>query len=283
MRRKLKLAFTDFWEGFECNPTGKSQFDNQLYKILAERFDIEITENPEVLIYSVFGNNHKKYTCKKIFFAGENVRPNFTECQYAITFDYLNDERNLRFPLSAVTLYEWGIRDGFDKAIDCEKIKREKTKFCNFVFSNPNAPLRNKLFEKLSRYKKIDSGGKVFNNLGHCINDKLQFLNEYKFTIAFENSEYPGYTTEKLVHPKLVNSIPIYWGNPEVHKDWNTKAFISAYDFWTLGRLVEYIKKVDNNDELYFNMLKEPHFNTPKSNDLESTTLIRFFESVVLR
>lgn len=283
MRRTLKLAFTDFWDGFECNPTGKSQFDNLFYRVLSERFDIEIADNPDFLIYSVFGSNHRQYTCTKIFYAGENVRPNFAECHYAITFDYLNDDRNLRFPLSALTLYEWGIRNGFDRAVDCEKVKREKTKFCNFLFSNPKARMRNKLFQKLSRYKRIDSGGKALNNLGYCVGDKVQFLNEYKFTIAFENSEYPGYTTEKLVHPKLVNSVPIYWGNPDVHKDWNTGAFINAYNFGSMRQLVEYVKEVDNNDDLYFNMLKEPHFNTPKSKDLESDSLIEFFETIVLR
>lgn len=54
MRRTLKLAVTDFGEGFEYNPTGKAQVDNLFYRILAERFDIEIAENPEILIYSVF-------------------------------------------------------------------------------------------------------------------------------------------------------------------------------------------------------------------------------------
>ena len=63
MKQRLRLAFTDFWEGFDCNPTGKSHFDNVLYRILAERFDIEISDNPEFLIYSVFGSNHKRFTC----------------------------------------------------------------------------------------------------------------------------------------------------------------------------------------------------------------------------
>ncbi len=281
LKQRLRLAFTDFWEGFDCNPTGKSQFDNVLYRILAERFDIEISDNPEFLIYSVFGSNHKRYTCAKVFYTGENVRPNFRECQYAITFDYLNDDRHLRFPLSAVTLYEWGILDGFDKDIDCEQVKREKTKFCNFLFSNPNARERNTLFHKLSKYKPVDSGGRAHNNLGYYVDDKMQFLSQYKFTIAFENSEYPGYTTEKLVHPKLVNSIPIYWGNPDVHKDWNTRAFINAYEFSNVKRLIEYITEVDQNDDLYFALLKQPHFTIPKSYHLDRRALITFFERIV--
>ena len=68
MKKKLKLAFCDFWGGFEVNPTGKENFDNVFYRILSEKFDIEISDNPDFLIYSVFGNQHAHYNCKKIFF-----------------------------------------------------------------------------------------------------------------------------------------------------------------------------------------------------------------------
>lgn len=280
MRKKIKLAFSDFWGGFEYNPTGKKNFDNVFYRILSERFDIEISNNPDFLIFSVFGQNHLNYRCRKIFYTGENIRPDFSKCDYSISFDYLNDDRNLRFPLSSITLYESGIRENFSP-VDIDLVKKEKTKFCNFIFSNPNAQLRNYLFSELSKYKKIDSGGRVFNNIGYPVNDKLKFISEYKFTISFENSEYHGYTTEKLVHPMLVNSIPIYWGNPVVDRDWNTKSFINAYDFKKMSDLIEFIKFVDNNDDVYSKILEEPKFNSPKSKDLDYNTLLDFFEKLI--
>jgi hypothetical protein len=281
MKNKIKIAFSDFWGGFEYNPTGKTDFDNVFYRMLSEFYDIEISNTPDILIFSVFGHNHMNYkNCKKIFYTGENIRPNFEVCDYSLSFDYLDDERNIRFPLSAITLYEGGKKDGFDKEIDFDKIKSEKTKFCNFIFSNPNAGLRNFLFQELSKYKQVDAGGRVLNNIGYLVGDKLEFQSQYKFTIAFENSEYPGYTTEKIVHPKLVNSIPIYWGNPLVSKDWNTKAFINAYDFKDVNELIDFIKKVDNDDELYYKMLTEPHLN-PESKDIHWKSLIDFFEKII--
>jgi hypothetical protein len=282
MKNKIKIAFSDFWGGFEYNPTGKFNYDNSIYNILSESFDIEISENPDILIFSCFGNNHYNYSnCKKVFYTGENRRPNYNICDYSISFDYLSDSRNLRFPLSAINLYENGIKDDFSKNIDFEKIKSEKSKFCNFIFSNPNAQLRNVLFQELSKYKKVDSGGRVLNNIGYLVDDKLKFQSQYKFTIAFENSEQIGYTTEKLVHPKLVDSIPIYWGNPDVYKDWNTKSFINAYDFKNLNELIEFIKIIDNDDNLYYEMLSETHFNIPKSKDLKCETMIDFFNKII--
>jgi hypothetical protein len=281
MRKKIKIAFTDFWGGFENNPTGMTNFDNVLYRMLSEFYDIEISNEPDYLFYSVFGNNHFNYkNCVKILYTGENKRPNFDECDYSLSFDYMDDERNLRFPLSAITLYETGNKDGFKKDIDFDKIKSEKTEFCNFIFSNPNAQLRNMLFQELSKYKRVDAGGRVLNNIGYLVDDKLKFQSKYKFSIAFENSEYPGYTTEKLVHPKLVDSIPIYWGNPVVDKDWNTKSFINAYDFDNVLDLIDFIKEVDNNDDLWYKMLMEPHLN-PNSKDINWKSFIDFFEKII--
>ncbi len=282
VKGSVKIAFSDFWDGFDYNPSGKESFDNTLYSIVSERYKVEISENPDFLIYSVFGDTHKKYNnCKKIFYTGENRRPDFNQCDYSISFDYINDPRNHRFPLSGLILYENKIFEQFEKKIETEKIKNQKTKFCNFVFSNPNAPLRNQLFMKLSRYKRVDSGGIVFNNLGHTVGDKLNFISDYKFTIAFENSESPGYTTEKLVHPKLVDSIPIYWGNPEFGKDWNTKSVVNAYDYKNINDLVDYIIEMDNDDDLYFKTLNEPHFNKKEiPRDLDYRNLLDFLDRI---
>lgn len=281
MKKKIKIAFADFWGGFEYNPAGKSDFDNVFYRMLSEFYDLEISNQPDYLIYSVFGNSHQNYkNCKKIFYTGENIRPNFQTCDYSLSFDYMDDERNLRFPLSAITLYENGKKDGFDKVIDFDKIKSEKTNFCNFIFSNPNAQLRNYLFQELSKYKKVDAGGRVANNIGYLVDNKLDFQRSYKFSIAFENSEFPGYTTEKLVHPKLVDSIPVYWGNPLVDKDWNTKSFINAYNFSNVNELIDYIKEVDNNDDLWYQMLQESHLNKD-SKDIDWKNFINFFEKII--
>lgn len=283
--KKIKIAFSDFWAGFDYDPTGKTEYDNTLYRILSDYYEIEIDrENPDFLFFSVFGGNHLSYkNCKKIFYTGENRRPDFSICDYAITFDYLDDRRHHRFPLSALTLLEKGIYE-FPRNLDLDSIKSKKKKFCNFVFSNPRGEARNILFHELSLYKKIDSGGMVFNNIGGTVENKLEFIDQYKFTIAFENSEHEGYTTEKLVHPKLVDSIPIYWGNPLVSLDWNAKAFVNYYDHMSIRKMIDYIKEIDNDDSLYFSMLRENHYHrineiVPKDHDVFN--LLNFLRKVL--
>lgn len=74
-------------------------------------------------------------------------------------------------------------------------------KFCSFVVSNSqfSDPLRKRFFERLCKYKKVDSGGRYLNNIGGPVRDKLAFCRGYKFNIAFENSSVDGYTTEKIM------------------------------------------------------------------------------------
>jgi alpha(1,3/1,4) fucosyltransferase len=91
----------------------------------------------------------------------------------------------------------------------------------------------------LSKYKKIEAPGRSMNNMesidvnnqGGIWDRKRNFLKDYKFTIALENYSYPGYNTEKLLDPMTVNSIPIYLGNPEIDRHFNSKSFVNGHDY----------------------------------------------------
>lgn len=247
--KKIKINFTDFWGGFNKN-------DNYFYNILSKNYDVEISDNPDYLFYSVFGAEFQKYNCTKIFFSGENVGPNFNECNYSMCYDYIDDERHHRLPL--YILYG-GYYDLINKKVEDNLVNR---KFCNFIVTNGANTIRNDFFTKLSKYKHIDSGGRYLNNIGGPVGDKLAFQSDYKFSLTFENNAYrpsrDGYTTEKIFEPMKVNSIPIYWGNELIHKEFNSKSFINYHDFNNEDDLVEYIIELDNNDDKYMSMLKEP-------------------------
>ncbi len=90
--------------------------------------------------------------------------------------------------------------------------------------------------------------------------DKVDFLRSYKFTVAFENESYPGYTTEKIYHSMLAGSIPIYWGNPRISEDFNPKSFVNVHDYWSLSAAIRRIKQIDNDDALYREYLGQPWF-----------------------
>jgi hypothetical protein len=113
--------------------------------------------------------------------------------------------------------------------------------------------------------------------------NKCEILKYFKFNMAFENSmEYNGkigYATEKIYEPMMALSIPIYWGNPEVHKDFNTKSFINWNDYGSDEKVIERIIEIDNDDDLYMDYMKENYF----ANDelFKIDYLVNIFEEIL--
>ncbi|OOQ58080.1 glycosyltransferase family 10 domain-containing protein [Mucilaginibacter pedocola] len=252
----LKINFTGFWASL-------NKTDNFFYNLLAKNYRIEISEEPDLLFYSVGGTDHTKYRCTKIYYTGENEKPNFMLCDFAFSYGY-NTPRNYRLPLYA--LYH-DVKKLTHRTIDTEKILAEKNGFCCFLVTNGKCATRNDFFEALSKYKKVDSGGQFRNNIGYVVDDKHEFIRKYKFVIAFENTSYPGYTTEKIYEPFIQHCVPIYWGDPNVDRDFNTKAFINSADFTSFDKVIEHVIAVDNDDELYKQYLREPVFTNDEVNE----------------
>ena len=272
---KIKINFTGFWHP---NTPEAIRRHNPLYRLLAKRFELEISDKPDFLIYSCFGSDfgydYLRYDCVRIFYTGENVRPDFDDCDFAFSFDYPVTDRNYRLPLYGLDWKLHRIRE----EIDLDAVVAQKRKFCNFVYSNDRAKERIAFFNKLRTYKKVDSGGRVLNNIGHLVGDKLDFLSNYKFTIAFENESHPGYTTEKILHALIARTIPIYWGNPLVSRDFNPRAFINCHDYESFDGVVERVKDIDGDDDLYRAYLSEPCFANGFDNEFisEANVLARF-------
>lgn len=293
--------------------TGKKigNFSPLLYKILREIYYFRKERWKMPIIKGDF---------VKIFFVMENSRPNMEKCDWAFTNDYderIKNPRHFRIPGHAFSsMKDPGILIK-NKDYNPKEIMKNKKKFCVFVCSN-DVTFRNKFFKKLNRYKKVESWGKCLNNMGKRmpklveINKDIKskgeikeyvensFLAQYKFTIAFENSSHVGYTSERTIEPMRANNIPIYWGNPLIHKDFNSKSFINYHYFErkvkkrlpyfffkvpilkfltkkyvemaTFKKMIARIIELDKNDDLYMDLLKEPWYNdnkVPKELDKE--------------
>ena len=248
--KKIYIKFVDFAKDFD-------PLNNDFLCILKKHFNVCFSDSPEYLFYSCFGNEHLKYDCIRIFYTGECIVPDFNICDYAIGFDEISfGDRYLRVPLYALFQYKKAYETGKRKHKTNMEISTKK--FCNFVCSNCDSKsLREQLFIKLSEYKRVDSGGRYKNNVGGPVKDKLEFQKKYKFSIAFENCSYKGYTTEKIVQAFAAGTIPIYWGDPDIDKYFNPKSFINANNL-SIDEIIEQVKKIDESDDLYKEMLFEP-------------------------
>lgn len=280
-RRILRLQIKDFWH--PDTPDAKST--NPFVAILANRFEVRLSSDPTLLIYSVHGDEHRRFDCTRVFFTGENVRPNFEECDYAFSFDHSPDPRNFRLPNYHLF---YGAMNRLLEPRDVDRLLSEKSRFCNFIVSHAGCPERESFYQLLSRYKHVDSPGSVFNNMnglarsGGWFGEKVDFMRPYKFSIVFENSCYPGYTTEKLLSAMLAGSVGIYWGNPRASLDFNPAAFINCHDYPDFEAVVEHVKELDQDDAAYRKILAEPPLNNNRLNpDYSIESVLDRFEYIL--
>src|SRR5688500_6405373 len=88
---RVRLDFCDFWPGF-------SKTHNYFTELLWRRFQVEVVDQPEFIVFADFGDRHRLYACPRIFFSGEKTAPDFRKCDFAFTSHYLDDPRHMRWP-----------------------------------------------------------------------------------------------------------------------------------------------------------------------------------------
>ena len=249
--QKIKVNFTDFWDSFDPN-------NNFIMDALKKNFEVEISDKPDFVFCSIFGRKHLKYDCAKIYYTGENILPDFNLVDYGLAFrDISFYDRYLRLPHYVLYPEDCGLALNKHTLPDEEYLAHSK--FCNYVISNAlSDPARDEMINVLSSYKELASGGRYHNNVGGPVADKLAFQRDYKFTMAFENTGSRGYTTEKIIQAFASATIPIYWGNPDIAKEFNPDAFINCHDFDSFEDVLEEVKRIDNDDEAFLNMVKAP-------------------------
>ncbi len=253
---KKKIKF----DGMTNPYTNKLNWEASIMlKILQKHYEVELSDEPDYIIYSVDSENYYKYDCVRIFFTIEALCPDFNMADYGIGFEYMTyGDRYLRLPNFA--FYPDIVNKMICKHENVEDNLSDRA-FCSFVYSNAKAaPMREKLFKCLNAYKKVDSGGKYLNNMpdGKNVDNKAEFEANHKFSIACENATHPGYHTEKLIEAFAAKTIPIYWGDPVVGEVFNKKAYIDVNDYSFLDDVCASVKELDENSEKYLQMLREP-------------------------
>jgi hypothetical protein len=253
----IRLWFEDFWASFDP----KNNFFTHTLDLFGFRYKLTRLW-PDVLIYSGFGDRHRRFSCRKLFYTGENVLPKEDECDFSISFQPDSGQRNLRLPV--YIYHAWyqsrglGLKEGIEPMLQLlldrvhgPQYSETRDRFCSFIFGNGKPKRRNDFFHTLQKYKPVDSAGKWMNNTGYSVDNKIKFLRYYKFNIAFENESALGYTTEKILDPLLSGAIPIYWGNPAIAHDFSPESYINAMDYESDEELIEVIKEIDQDDDLF--------------------------------
>ncbi len=280
VKTEIVVGFSDLWDSANCeynfwtlllNEAGRQL--NPPVKVRGIGIIAETASTPiDVLIFGPFGDVWSKVptSVPKFHITGENtpsrdgpgVVSNFgfaadgpKSCRCPLWLQYIDwfgaDQDRLRNPKTMPV-------DKCCKAKSKEELLQKK-KFCAFVVSNPTNPVRNSAFQMISQYKKVDSAGRLFNNVGsELFGDiagggggelkKLAFLENYRFCIAYENNRADGYITEKILAAKAAGCVPIYWGAENIGIDFNEAGFLNA-NALKGGELVAAVQALDTDQE----------------------------------
>ena len=266
MKKTIKIKFIGFQSKDHIN--GIRLNKTWLYKTLEKNFNIIECDDADYVICSCF--NLYEYCGTKqirIMYSGENYIPDFNLIDYSIS-SYPIDfcDRNYYLPASLFG-YD-GERKSIESRQNCfdKNILESKTKFANLIASyDSEGNYRSKLFNELSKYKFVDSPGKFLKNCDDSVrfqdNSKINFQKQCKFSLCAESAVNAGFNTEKIMDAFYAETIPIYYGDPEIAKIFNPKAFINVSDYPSVEEAVKKIIEIDNDNDLYIKMLNEPVFN----------------------
>lgn len=169
-----------------------------------------------------------------------------------------------------------------------------RSHFCDFIYSNKRGdPKRLELLDLVNSYKEVCSYGRVRNNRGpgafrenwdsEWRGSKMLLQMAHRFSISCENSESQGYTTEKIISSLRAGNVPIYWGNPTVHEDFNPNRFINIHDFSRWECALDEVKQLEENPAYYQQKVSEPWITDGQKEEIDAqiSSLERFFGEVI--
>ncbi|KAL7542201.1 hypothetical protein ACHAWF_007114 [Thalassiosira exigua] len=106
-----------------------------------------------------------------------------------------------------------------------------------------------------SPHIRVDSLSSCLHNAkpppGANLKDKIDVMKRYLFHLAFENSIYVDYITEKLWLTFQSGTIPVYLGSPNVKEHVPPNSIVHVADFPNTEDLAEHLANVARNRTLY--------------------------------
>ena len=260
--KTVKVKFVGKWEGI------KPEDDVVCHWLAKNGYQVQVSDDPDYIFCDIFGDptyEYCQYPQIRIMETGENFTPDFNVVDYAICrYPIQFQDRNFYLPGCACPGEHWRELPRKNRNYSREFL-REKKYFANFISSHESENgIRGGFFKKLCEYKRVESPGSYLNNMpdGQTVNwlndSKTDFQRKCKFTLCFESTSHNGFITEKITDAFYADTIPVYFGSPNVTDIFNKNAFINCMDYESFDQVIEKIKELDQDDEKYLEMLRQP-------------------------
>lgn len=102
-----------------------------------------------------------------------------------------------------------------------------------------------------------------------------------KFAIIFENYIYPGYITEKIFDAFRANTVPVYFGAPDISHFVNTNCFLDYRNFKTENDLWYFLETMSKKDWQYYGKNINEFMNSLSYKQFEELDVANFWFKLI--
>jgi hypothetical protein len=103
-------------------------------------------------------------------------------------------------------------------------------------------------FAVIKKYGQRIQG--IFGKAFEPLENKIDGLKDYRFSLAIENCRSDYYFTEKLIDCFATGTVPIYWGCPGIGRFFDHSGILSFTTIRQLGKILDQL-----SDSLYKQLL----------------------------
>jgi hypothetical protein len=284
---KKLIRFVNFWPGFNPHdnvllPLLNFVLGKDNYLIIQDRkvrVDLEVGSlyGPKfpLGLFSGFvpedwAKNQKPYKSlvplnakSSLLFTAEPYQEPYYEWEYHLGYKFIEDkDKEAYFPLWYLETDLFGQYSGgrnkrlheIEKLLDSRTVNLDtKNNFvCSFIGNRQIMRLRT--INLLKEIDKVDVYGRSVDNY---VEDKINVARKYFFQICFENTVFPGYITEKIIHSYISENIPL-WMGLATDMDLNKLAFINLLDFDNLAEFQRHVNNLFHDKEAMLEIIQQP-------------------------
>jgi hypothetical protein len=214
----IRVYFSSFWPGM--NPSCCQLLDfMRASSAFRQVLSVDSPINADISVFSCYDNLvglKDSEHCLRILFLGENVRPTYEHFDISLSSDQSTYcGLNAYLPLWLLEI-DWFGKKYNDRTpyplslFTSNRIIDYRSKRAGIVYvGNNNEPFRRYVINTLS------SNGFIVDLYGshtRPVEDKIGLYSAYRYALCPENSFFPGYVTEKLIHSYIAGTVGIYWG-----------------------------------------------------------------------
>lgn len=237
------IYFNGFWSGFfeRTNPVHVQFFVDLMKKVYNDdNIQLGTLETADVLIENTQANPSLRTTKQwrhTFLFSGESYIRADRDQYSCVLFGNRNHGNTVNVPLYVPYIACSHTASMIHSNHPPHHVTAVPTNDVLVIISNPGGGVRNAFLDALDKSGlTITYAGNYKNNIGgpftpqYNTHEFRDYVKQFKFMIAMENSHEETYITEKIIQPILSGSIPVYWGSNRVLDYFNEQRILRLPD-----------------------------------------------------